>query len=58
MMLNHVHDWKCDPQGHRDGYSRSVYCDCGALSRRAEEDCVADCEIKPEITKKEGERIG
>lgn len=46
MMLNHVHDWKCDPQGHRDGYRRSVYCDCGALSRRAEEDCVAECEFK------------
>ena len=55
MMINHVHDWKCDPQGHRDGYGRSVYCDCGALSRRVDEDCVAECEfeLKPAPEKEE-----
>ncbi len=47
------HQWKCDPQGHRDGYRRSVYCDCGARSRRAEEDCVAECELKIEASEKE-----
>ena len=52
-MFGHVHHWKCDPQGHRDGYRRSVYLDCGALSRRAEEDCVAECELKIEAAKKE-----
>lgn len=44
MFCTHV--WKCDPQGHRDGYLRSVYCElCGSLSRSAEGECADDCQL-------------
>ena len=39
------HQWKCDPQGHSDGYHRSVFCsDCKSQSRSAEGPCAEDCQ--------------
>ena len=46
--MNHIHEWKCDPQGHRDGYAVSMYCTgCDSLTRSAEGECAEDCAYKP-----------
>lgn len=42
------HQWGCDPQGHRDGYHRSVVClgTCKSQSRSSEGPCAEDCQVR------------